>query len=588
MSRLFSHLRTVRASESGSTFVIVSAGIVGLLASAALVIDLGMIRASRASAQIAVDAAASAGAMELRTGTGEDACNAALGYLELNLEGNPTFSGIDCSYMPTTCSDTTGAVTGTDNSGDWTLDIVHPVPDDHDLMESSAVGATSQAIHTRDGSRCHRIGVLLEHHRETTFAGVVGVDSTTTEVSAVGRGQLSGGPGKVINLLLLERFDCDVMHDATSGNGGLIIDAVFNPDAGRLEPGYVAVDSDASGSCSNEGVIDTAGSNGLIRADGPAGCPGELGTHVGAGGLTVGEGCGTIEVLAPGTPGCNMPACTEGSGTIAPHPRALKERLTRAAVDHRYNCKAAYPMPAGWEIEGCLEAPAPHIDQLVATLGTPGTTPPGYQTWTGLGEDCTFSGPPGTTITVSGNIRVDCFHFDVRRAVHFTGGNVIFDNRVTLSGNAELTVNGTIANPYVAASGQAIAYMRDGKLSKAGGAELHLHNTMVYLSATSELSLSGGEGALRWQAPLNGDFEDLALWSESGLLHDFSGGAVLDLEGVFFAPWALIKYTGSGGTQQVSAQFIARRLHVGGSGELVIRPGAYRAITFGATIQLIR
>ena len=75
-------------------------------------------------------------------------------------------------------------------------------------------------------------------------------------------------------------------------------------------------------------------------------------------------------------------------------------------------------------------------------------------------------------------------------------------------------------------------------------------------------------------------FQDLALWYDSTQAVKFAGGGVLDLDGVFFAPEALIAYQGNGGQSQVSAQFIARRLTVGGNGTLVVRPSWERAVLF--------
>jgi hypothetical protein len=62
------------------------------------------------------------------------------------------------------------------------------------------------------------------------------------------------------------------------------------------------------------------------------------------------------------------------------------------------------------------------------------------------------------------------------------------------------------------------------------------------------------------------------LWYESADDITFGGSAGLSLDGVFFAPWATIDYGGSGSQEQVSAQFIARKLEVSGNGTLVVRP----------------
>jgi hypothetical protein len=424
---------------------------------------------------------------------------------------------------------------------------------------------------------------------EYLFASVLGATDGTTEVSSVARTDTPVGTDFAINLLVLERYECGAITASGSGggDGGILVEPVFNPNTGELDPGYIAVDSDGSVSCSGNGVLDVNGANASIRADGPAGCAVQLGTYVGAGGLLVGEGCGETRVLAPGTPGCNFPACTS-SGTVAPDPTSLSDRVTRAPIDHRYNCKAAYSFPSGWEIEPCADAPAPYIDGLVDDYGGDGSTPPGFNTWTGAGFPCTVSGPPGTTVVVPpGDWRVDCDRFRVNRTVVFQGGDVVFDGDVSVESSGVLAINSRPCGgfPYHSASDAAVVYLRDGVVSKSGQGSLILYDTTAYFSESSLLSMTGGTGALIWTAPTTGDFEDLAMWSESADSNDLAGQASLELEGVFFAPWANITYRGNGAQQQAEAQFIARSLSVTGQGLLIVQPSFSRSVLFPATLQ---
>jgi hypothetical protein len=133
-------------------------------------------------------------------------------------------------------------------------------------------------------------------------------------------------------------------------------------------------------------------------------------------------------------------------------------------------------------------------------------------------------------------------------------------------------------------------FLRNGALKKAGQGSLYLHNTTLYASKTSTIGLTGGTGEVRWISPNQGDFDDLALWSDSLIRHKFAGQAALTLEGTFFAPLATIEYTGNGSQKQVRAQFIAHRLHAGGNGALVVAPEFGRAVTFptNPTTNLIR
>ena len=584
---------TGRTGEEGAVLLIVAIALVTLLAIAALVIDLGAVRSNRAASLVAADAASTAGALDAAEGDGRAGCETALDYLELNLSGVGTLSGASCLGFPTSCDASTPSTTTTGTSGDWTVTLTYPVPDAAALLDPSAIGASGQAISTDDGDPCERFGVSITSNHEHLFASIIGAASQDTTVSSVAKTFIPPSEDFALNLLILERYDCDTITAAGSGGGlgGIVVDAVLNTDTGELDPGYIAIDSDASGVCGGDGVLDVDGSNAYIRADGPTGCDTETGTHVGPGGLTVGEGCGALRLLAPGTPGCNYPACTS-SGTVSPDPSAGRERITRAPVDHRFNCKAAYPMPVGWEIDPCTDAPAPHIDNLVAAYGGTGT-PTGFTSWTGAGYPCSIEGGPGTEIIApAGNWHIDCDPFEVKRTVVFPAGDVIFDGDVVVEASGVLALNSKPAGgyPYSPDSDAAIAYMRNGNLIKAGEGSVFLYNTMMYYSASSGIAMSGGTGALTWTGPQSGNFEALSMWSESPAVHQLAGQAALDLEGVFFAPWARVVYRGNGSQEQVAAQFVSRTLSSEGQGLLVVRPNFDRAVLFPADpdTQLIR
>ena len=167
----------------------------------------------------------------------------------------------------------------------------------------------------------------------------------------------------------------------------------------------------------------------------------------------------------------------------------------------------------------------------------------------------------------------------------FNGGIVVFDGDVSIQASGTLAVNTTAGIPadpdtYSAATPEVWVFLRNGALKKAGQGSLYLHNTTLYASKTSTIGLAGGTGTVLWVAPNQGDFDDLALWSDSPDKHKFAGQAALTLEGAFFAPLATIEYTGLGSQSQVRAQFIADKLHAGGNGTLVVAPEFGRAVTF--------
>ncbi len=561
--------------ESGAVLITVLFGVVALIALAALVLDLAAVRVNRAVSQVVTDAAATAAAIEAEGTDGRSACETALDYLELNLPQAGPFSGADCLTFTASCDAATPAASTTATAGSWVANLTYPVPDASPLLTSSVIGKPTQPLHPDDGDACERFGVSVQSTHEYLFAQILGATSGTTEIHSVARGFVPDESQFALNLLILERYECDALSANTSGgNSGIIVDSVWNTDKGRLDPGYIAVDSDAS-VCGPKGVIAANGSGALVRADGPEGCAGQLGTHVDpVSGLLTGEGCGEIQLIAPGVPGCNHPACTS-SGVIAPDPISRKDRITRAPVDHRYNCKSNYPMPAGWEIDGCGDTPDPFIDDLVADLGGPGT-PATYTSWTSAGFACN----PGPMIAPPGNWHVDCNDFKPKGTISFLKGNVIFDGDVTLGGLANLAINANGSTPFPHTSGhtEGIVFFRDGTLRKGAQSSLFIHHSTIYMSDTSDLRMNGGSGAVGWSAPSTGDFAGLALWYESADDIAFGGSAGLSLDGVFFAPWATIDYGGSGSQEQVSAQFIARKLEVSGNGTLVVRPRFENAV----------
>ena len=75
-----------------------------------------------------------------------------------------------------------------------------------------------------------------------------------------------------------------------------------------------------------------------------------------------------------------------------------------------------------------------------------------------------------------------------------------------------------------------------------------------------------------------GNFEDLALWSESPLEHRIGGQAGNTLTGTFFVPFSdPFVLTGQAGQFQTDAQFVTRRLEVTGQGEVKMHPDPDRS-----------
>lgn len=595
--------RLANDTERGYALLFTSLMLVLLLGASALAIDLGAVRLDRAADQRVTDISASAGALAAVKGGGSEACKTALAYVTAN---QPEIGVLD----PAACAVFTGACTPTAAreskliSGRFTITVVHPVTDAHRMMTPGALGGATQAIDPKDGKPCERVAVQITSITNMTFARLIGMNTASTKAHSVATASTGTNGGTPINLLVLDRFGCQAF--LVRGQALVIVDAVTNPTTGLLESGVAAADSLGTNPVCNTGtggVISIEGNNASFRADGPAGCPTQTGTHL-RGTLTVGQGCGYIQTPAPGTPGCagggaNAPACTPGSGGSNrpnPVPTKLAAPITRAPVDHRYNCKADYtsiPGTVAWatdpltvaneqNIPACAGAPSPHIQNWIAAIGPTGT-PLGYARY-GSPQPCSVN-----NLTLpAGNWYVDCDTFNVTGTVTIGAQTSVIPTNVVFKGHVSITSNGSGLVVHNSPTAPGTAFFRGqgplssgskGTLTKGGGADLIFTNTAVYMAKGTRIALSGnGSGKLTWIAPDTGAFDDLALWSDSTLLQDWAGNAALNMEGVFFTPLATGQYTGNGGLAQVNAQWIADKLWLGGNGTLVIRPQYGRAI----------
>lgn len=588
----------IRADDRGVSLTMVAIALTLLMGAAAIAIDLAALRLDRSADQKVTDSAASAGALAvLETGSGEAACRVAVAYAALNAQEIGALDASNCANFPATACNPNVAHTEPFGSGRFNITVTYPVPDDDALMTSGLLGAPPQTKVADDGDPCDRVGVQMSAVHDGLFSQLLGFDQGTTTVHSVARSFLPPPEGPPINLLLLDRFGCEVMK--ASGNGGIIVAEIVDPVTGEVFPGQGAVDSDASipGGCPDDGgTIDIDGNNALIRADGPAGCPN-------ADPPDTGDGCGFIETLAPGTPGCNWPACTAGGAgpnNPNPDPTALAARITRAPLDHRYNCRSDYsvalPPEIAWaasplttaneqNIPGCEDGAA-EIHNLIASVGELGSPGPGWTPWSSIHGDCTVD--PGENLPpINGDVWVDICptELSIKDPVTIRGSLVVDGDLAITSSTGHLTINNNNDPGFV--------FMRDGVIRKDGQASLSLLETMVYVSKTSRVQMDGGSGGnLTWIAPDDEDypFDDLALWSDSEITaetHFWAGQANLVMEGVFFVPIVTVEYAGQGEQQQTRAQFIADKLHARGQGLLEVAPIVGRAVDLFAVPRTV-
>lgn len=570
-------LRRTPSSERGAVLVLTALLMTALVLIVALVIDLGSTRSDRREGQSAVDNAATAGAMTiLRGGTGQAACEEAFTFLQVAL-GGVTLTGDSCAAFAT-CESTDPPIV---RSGtDYRATIYRPVPngaasDGANLMQrTSTIGATGTLA--AEGTVCGRFGVRVQTTKGAYFGGIAGQNSRPSAVHAVA---LVGTPGisdRLINLAVLDRRECGAI--ALSGQGGVIAEAVVTGSV--TEPGTISVDSDGTVSCGT--TVSLGSPNNTLRADGPV-----CSTAIVAG---TGQGCGKIDLYASGAPGCNAPACSRhASSTLSPTPRRATARVTREPVDHRYDCKASYATSFWWsqqpDIAACPESgtrPA-YISSLISAMPATGA-PAGWSTYPrpSTTDTCTHNSSTPIIVPV-GNWFVNCGTLSVGGPLTFLGGNILFAGGLDVGSQGVMLVNSLNANSFPwsedaafnaaqHSSDASYLYFKDGQsFSKGAQGQVTLNNVMVYMGRTSSLGLGGGSGSLTWTAPRTGPFTDLALWSDSVNDANFGGQASLVMDGAFFTPLSLINYSGQG-DNDVTAQFISRKISASGQGAIKLTP----------------
>ncbi len=572
-------LRSSRvSSESGAAIIVVAFVLVLLIGVSALAVDLAAVRVDIRSNRLAADAAATAGAASIDPLSGnlaDTACEVAWDYLMLNLpDEGTTSSPPNCAEFAAAC-DPTAARTETASAGPYSIEITHPIPDGHPLMGTQPINALF------DGVACQRFGVSISRTREFRFASILGFDATAPWVASVAKIGAGVGAGEVVPLLVLEPISCDAVF--TSGQGKLTVSYYMET------PGFTVVDSNASKTsnperCGNNSYsIDSKGTqNGWIRAiPTPSGIPSAILSYALSGDSNaVADSAYDPSDLTSPVDQADISDPTEPAASyfrLYPRPIGMSRRITRAPIDWRYNCKAAYPgyhidlgdPGAGTiPIEPCPDPAAPHIDNLIATYGGAGN--PGFANFWTTSYPCTVDDitNPSGSITVTGNWYVDCPSLVIgnTQVVTFSGGDVVFDGTVDIRTFASLIVN---PSPLLA---DRIVYIRSGDLLKGAQSSITLNQTFVYLG-DGVLDMTGGSGGLIWTAPVAGNFEDLALWSESPSPHQIGGQAGNTLTGTFFTPMASpFSLTGQGGQFQTDAQFLTRRLEIKGQGEIRMHP----------------
>lgn len=538
-----------------------------LVGTAAVVVDLAMLRESRASTRSAADAAvlvaaASLNSVQPNRNDPRGGCERAWAYLKVNLvasAGDLPDGSATCAVFPTTTSAPPpcplSAVVAEQASPGWTVRFTWPVPEDHELMTQPDLAPRPTTIRasdpTFDGTDpCSRMGIEVLKNNAPFFAGVFGSGTVQTRAASVARGTEQGSGGDVFAALnILQQKGCGAL--TTQDRGSILV----NGTAGNAS--IIAVESDGL-----RGDADDDDGCQIIEAKGAA-------IRASASG---GSSPGLIQAFGP----------NRSSGAVDPPATALVDRFGAKPVRDLFQ---------------------PSIDDLIAAYGGSGTpkfyagAQPPYSTSAFVKvPDLTSSNPlvrdfPCTidsapVIMPPGNWFIDCPEkkLVVKARLIFQGGVVVTNGPVEVVDKGCLALNTAICSSSISVgpTQDAILYIRTGDLSKEKEASLSLHQTFVYLQ-DGVVNTEQSPGGLRWTSPAaqscgvddtctHQRFKRLLLWNEGNEPHQIRGQSNLALRGVLFTPSAPFRLDAVEGRpgDELKAQFWTRSLEVSGDGTFVV------------------
>ena len=451
--------------------------------------------------------------------------------------------------------------------------VTWPVPDASDLLSNPdlAPASVAQGIDADfDGTDpCARVGLEVLKTNAPIFAGVFGAGAVQTRAASVARGTGQDGSRKVIaGLNILEGTGCEALTTTDRGS--------INVNGTGGDAGVIAVESDGS-TCNTGGAVIRPRDNpdSTIRSSGPDG---------------VGDGLIQSFALNPAPTGNPSKAFINAS-RLFPQPTVMANRFGDGPVRSLFNCTSGRCPPGG----------GPWIEELRDKYAGPGQ-PLAFTTLPGAAVPTFNCNQDVVTVVPAGNWFLDCpGGLNVSTTLIFQGGVVVTTSAININRGGCLAVNvpattcpllDTAASPVTtnpAPTGDAILYVRAGRLFKDERASLYLPQTFTYLGNGST-DLQGRSGTLVMTTPLasgcgadaacsNRRFKRLVLWSEADQIHRMAGQSSLALRGVFFTPNAASTFVAlRSGQNQTAAQFWTRTLVVGGRGEFVMSPDPDAAV----------
>lgn len=564
--------------ERGAIMVLMAIGMVAMVLMVAIVVDLSSTRSLRSQARATADAAATAGVLDLKISTSQEACQTALSYAFTNLGGAQPSNGDltgKCSSVGMGATCVSGVPrTASVPLGDTVVQVTNPVPNGHPLLRATVVGGGSgQAADASpaavDGGDCQRLGVEITRPQSLFFGGVATGRSGSFSVHSVARYQPTQVTSSILPaMVVLNPTACNAIE---TGNGRISVEKT------PTGPGVIYSDSDGSG-CSAPGVILNAGSSGSLRAAALSPTiPGELAWFS----------------ASPNKGFINTTSRTKlENGTTADlydyvgRLYARETRTKRASADARYHCKKVEVTP----LTPLCTGGDPIEEAHALALAT--TAPAGYAT-----TNTCSSGSGFPAIVVNTFVNCDVFEVKGGPMVVNAGVTVIFKGRLKLAAGGTLAVNvpsltppavGTGALPVAAADVQSRLIVGSTAIDA-----VDFGSGLVYMAQTTLYSRGGfnmqASSRVLWTSPTAGLSKSLLYWSESTQDFTFQGGPRFDAAGVVFHGSGGLKLGGNAEIDLTRVQLWVDKVTLSGGPVVKLKPDPNNSIKIAqAGSSLIR
>lgn len=642
-------LRRRAEDERGAVMVMSALVLVTLLIIAGLVLDVGLVRTDRQQNKSAADVSVTAGLRSLELGgypaPFRGVCEA-LNYLRANhseltaMTGALTYgdgtpiSGDPCSpnssqwqelCVPNTPS-TWAKYRGTADGGRLAVEIKNGYLVSDGAFNDEPPGATDGGESTLGG--CDNLAVIISEDQKPSFGRAAFGGLMGTRIRSVGRITQTWDVRAVIALLLLERKDCDVL----TFNG---TNAAVQVLGYGTHPGIIHADSIGNGAnCNNQILNGAAVSTGgtppyvgpsILASSAETGSPPDPG-HVSVAALAGINGAVPSRAATP-CPSTVMGASNDPA--IAYTCVTGSSRKGRINVDVLFRSRIAARRAAADALTSAGSAPAGFTAYNNCNAVPPVVTD--QKVWINCNSfnNAVAFTAPGAQIVFTGALSGSTLMTFVEPEFVYVGNGVSRTGGVL---NVNTGTSPTCADRFAADRSKTTKFVvANGGFSTGGGATLHLCGTTVIMgddtgssatmpaipatdgvdpydnSFSGNFDLGGGTN-IDWTAPNAAstpmewnqtasqpyldDFEDLAFWTEAADGNKLAGGGANNMVGVFFLPNANpFTITGNGGQVILSnAQFIVRKLTMGGNGVLKMRPNPNDAVSvpYFSNFELVR